>query len=163
MGQARAELRPISQLKGWDKNPRQIRNEDFERLVYQIKTLGVYKPLIIDEEGVVIGGNMRLAAFKKLGMNQVWVSVVKAPTDADKLAYALSDNDQTGYYLEQELAELANMAKLADQEQYKLNSKKSVSVEELLQGLSPDEESGGGQEPGLQTVICPHCGQEFEI
>lgn len=99
-------FRPLSSLHNWSKNPRSIKKNDFERLKKQIETLGQYKPLLITEDGTVLGGNMRLRAYKELGIDEVWVSVVNAPTEDRKLEYALSDNDRAGYYDDDLLANL---------------------------------------------------------
>ena len=100
------EYRKLSALKNWDKNPRSIKDKDYERLKTQIRDLGQYKPLLITEDGTVLGGNMRLRAYKELGIEDIWVSVVDAPTEEKKLEYALSDNDRAGYYDEDLLANL---------------------------------------------------------
>lgn len=92
------ETRNIDTLSNWDKNPRSIAKNDFERLKKQIKELGQYKPLLITNEGVVLGGNMRLRAYKELNITDVWVSVVEAKTEEEKIKYALSDNDRAGKY-----------------------------------------------------------------
>lgn len=86
----------IDDLKPWGKNPRTIAEREVAALTAQIKELGSYKPLIVDEEGTVLGGNARYLALCALGELRAWVSVVRATTDADKLFFALSDNDQVG-------------------------------------------------------------------
>lgn len=52
-----------------------------ERLKKQIQKLGQYKPLLITKDGTVLGGNMRLKAYQELGIENVWVNVVDAPTE----------------------------------------------------------------------------------
>src|SRR5690606_887797 len=106
MSEMTKEFRKISQLHLWEKNPRGIMTKDFDRLKRQIQKLGQYKPLLITEDGTVLGGNMRLRAYKDLGIEEIWVSVVKAETEAEKLEYALSDNDRAGYWEEDKLAEM---------------------------------------------------------
>lgn len=99
----------IDSVKLWDKNPRQIRPDDYERLKRQITRLGFYKPLIaIREDGnfVVLGGNMRLKALKEIGATDVELSVVDAPTLQKQIEFALSDNDQAGFYDTDLLSEL---------------------------------------------------------
>lgn len=96
----------IDKLRNWDKNPRSISDKGFERLKKQIQTLGMYKPLLVTEDGTVLGGNMRLRAYRELGIKDVWVSVVDAPTEEKKLEYALSDNDRAGFYDDDLLANL---------------------------------------------------------
>ena len=100
------EIRKINELTLWDKNPKSLTKVDFDRLKRQIKALGVYKPLIITKDGVVLGGNSRLRAYIDLGFKEVWVSVVDADTEKKKLEYALSDNDMVSLYEEEDLAEL---------------------------------------------------------
>jgi len=103
----RSETWHISKLKPWDKNPRDITPEDFERLKTQIRNLDQYKPVLVNEDGIVLGGNMRLRAFQDMNVEEVWVSVVHAPDEATMLKYALSDNDRAGYYLKDKLYELS--------------------------------------------------------
>lgn len=128
----------VTKLKNWDKNPRSIKADDFQRLKNQIKELGLYKPFIITEDGTVLGGNMRLRACKELGITKVPVTVVDAPTDELKLKYALSDNDRAGYYDEQQLAELILSipdVKLGD---YKVDLGKLTSIDDLLAQFGPE-------------------------
>lgn len=99
----------IKRLRCWDKNPRDIHKDDFDRLKNQIKRLGVYKPLVaVSQNGryVVLGGNMRLKALQDLGFKKVEVSVVKAPTEKKRIEYALSDNDRAGFYVGDQLEDL---------------------------------------------------------
>jgi DNA modification methylase len=87
---------PIEKLHEWDNNPRSITEKGFDRLKKQIYELDVYKPLLVSEDGTVLGGNMRLKAFREYGFKNITVSVVKADTEELKIKYALSDNDQVG-------------------------------------------------------------------
>lgn len=121
----------VSELHNWENNPREIKPEDFERLQQQIK-LGEYKPILVMPDGTVLGGNMRLKAFNKLGIKEVWVSVIsfeQQPNDKwmavvngdhmpaklydneehGMLEYALSDNDRAGYYIEEKVQELLRL------------------------------------------------------
>jgi hypothetical protein len=99
----------ISLLENWDKNPRGIKEKDFNRLKEQIKKLGVYKPLIAckeNEKYIILGGNMRLRAYRELGHKEVYITEVEAKTDKIKTEIALSDNDSVGYYEYDKLYEL---------------------------------------------------------
>jgi hypothetical protein len=137
----------IDQVKNWDKNPRGITKEEFERLVSQIKELskikGVenaqYKPLIVDQNLTVIGGNMRLRAYRSLGFEKVWVSQVECQNDQERLKIALSDNDQAGHTEADKLAELS--LPYADSlKDFKVNLSKSTSINELLDRYRPSPE-----------------------
>jgi hypothetical protein len=126
----------INQLHEWDKNPRTISKENFERLKNQIKELGEYKPLIITKDGTVLGGNMRLRAYRELGYKKVWVSIVEAETDEEKLKYALSDNDQLGEYQKDELIKLINNFPNLDLSNFTINLEESISLNLLKENLN---------------------------
>lgn len=178
----------IEKLINWSKNPRGIKKEDFERLKRQIIKLGMYKPLIIIADGTVIGGNMRLRAYKWLNenvfiweskdgtvnkvdlrghFNEVWVSIVEAPTEAEMIEYALSDNDPAGYNEEDKIAELilphAGKIELTS---YKLVLGEPKSIDDILNKFAPNQDGSTDEEqPRLdqredKIIICPECGHE---
>jgi len=139
MVEPRSEVREISSLKLWDKNPRGINKADFERLKRSIVKRKQYKPLLVTEDGIVLGGNMRLRAFQELGVEKVWVSVVHAPDDKTKLEYALSDNDRAGYYEDEKLAELILENDCIDLEEFKVDLADPLSLAEIKDRFAPDE------------------------
>lgn len=130
----------VAALSNWDKNPRAIKEADLDRLCKQIKKLGVYKPLLVTPEGIVLGGNMRLHALRKLKVDEVPCSIVHPKNDADRLAYALSDNDRAGYYEDQALAELVVKIKLPDQELFNIDIGHPVSLPDVMQYYGPGPE-----------------------
>ena len=145
---------PIDLVETWDKNPRNIKQKDFERLKEQIEKLGIYKPMICVEENgkfITLGGNMRLMACKKLGHTEVDISIVKAKTEAERIEIALSDNDRAGEYDDQTLAELIYNAKDGiDTHLFKIDVTRPISIEELLTHYGPKIE--GGQEDEVPTA-----------
>lgn len=140
---------PIDQVDVWDKNPRNIKKKDFERLKVQIEKLGIYKTMLCVKEGtkyITLGGNMRLRACRELGHTEVAISIVEAKTDAERLEYALSDNDRAGEYDDQTLAEMIYNAKDGiDTQLYKIDIARPISVEELLTHFGP-RMGGAGEE-----------------
>ena len=53
------EKRKLSDLKLLENNPRKIDDKDFEKLGEDIEEMGNFRPLIIDTENVILGGNQR--------------------------------------------------------------------------------------------------------
>ena len=170
------EYRKLSTLKNWDKNPRSIKDKDFERLKTQIRDLGQYKPLLITDDGIVLGGNMRLRAYKELGIEDIWVSVVDAKTEDEKLRYALSDNDRAGYYDEDLLANLIPDYPDFEWENYAvdlgepqtldklIDSFKEVEEDEVPEVSEVEPESKLGEVYQLGSWInCPKCGKRHHI
>jgi DNA modification methylase len=130
----------ISKLRNWDKNPRSIKSNKFQELKERIKKYGQFKPVITTLDGEVIGGNMRLRAMKDLGIQEIWVSVVEPKTNAEKIEIALADNEEMGYYQEDQLAELIseykNEIKL---ESFSIHLGDGVNLEDLLNKYQPEE------------------------
>ncbi len=133
---------PISQVEPWEKNPRNIRTADMERLKKQILKLGVYKPLVCYPDGdkyIVLGGNMRIRALKTLGLKDVDISVVHPKDEAAKIEYALSDNDRAGFYEEDKLAELVfPHAQEIELGEFHVDLASSVDLSKFVERYTPD-------------------------
>lgn len=98
----------IDSLQLWDRNPRSIKGDRFNELKERLKRQGQIKPLLVAKDGkTVIGGNMRLRAMKELGIEEVWISQTEAQTDKEIFDLALTDNEEFGYYEQEQVAELA--------------------------------------------------------
>jgi len=129
----------VLSLFNWKDNPRAIKQDRFEELKNRIKRHGQIKPLIITEEGEVLGGNMRLKAFQELGIEEAWVSVVHPKNEAEKIEIALTDNEEMGYYEDQALAELIDKYKDdIDLTKYSVHLSQPKSLDEILKEFSPD-------------------------
>lgn len=83
-------------------NPRTISERDFEKLKKSIKEfpkMMELRPIVIDEDGVILGGNMRYEAMKALGFETVpasWVKTAKELTEAQKREFVIKDNSGFG-------------------------------------------------------------------
>lgn len=154
---AKYELRQVEDLKTWDDNPRSITEEDFVRLQEHIRRLGMYKPLLINQNNIVLGGNMRLRAIKDLGITEVMCSVVLTDNKQQMIEYALSDNDQMGVTDEQKLAELVTLTPIK-QELFTVSVGKLKPVQTVLNSHSPADETTT-PDPNR----CRHCPQHCEM
>ena len=64
----------LNELKENSENPRFIRDEKFKKLVQSIKDfpkMMELRPIIIDNDNVILGGNMRFKALKELKYKEV--------------------------------------------------------------------------------------------
>lgn len=125
------EMWDIDKLTEWKDNPRKITDEGLERLKFQIKKLGQYKPLLITQNGEVLGGNMRLRAYKDLGIKDVWVSIVNPKSNDEKIEYALSDNDRVGQYDEDMLSKILPNYNI-DLSQFSVDLKDPVILKDFI-------------------------------
>jgi len=85
----------ISKVKGNPSNPRIIKNDKFKKLVKSIKEFPEMlklRPIVVDEDMMVLGGNMRLKASKEAGLSEVWIDVAEGLTDEQKKEFIVKDN-----------------------------------------------------------------------
>jgi DNA modification methylase len=91
----------VSKLKRNQKNPRQITGDKLEKLkasVASFQKMMVLRPIVVDENYTVLGGNMRLAAIKALGLKDIpdeWVTVATL-TEDEKREFVIKDNVSGG-------------------------------------------------------------------
>ena len=89
----------ISKVKGNPSNPRIIKNDKFKKLVTSIKEFPEMlklRPIVVDEDMIVLGGNMRLKASKDAGLKEVWIEVAEGLTEEQKKEFIVKDNVSFG-------------------------------------------------------------------
>lgn len=65
---------PIDTIRENPNNPRIIKEDKFRKLVKSLKEFPEMleaRPIVVDKENVVLGGNMRLKAAKEAGLSEV--------------------------------------------------------------------------------------------
>lgn len=88
----------LSTIKSNPNNPRVIKDDKFAKLVNSIKEFPAMmelRPMIVNADSVVLGGNMRLKALKELGYKDVpesWVKSAESLTDEEQRRFIIADN-----------------------------------------------------------------------
>tara|TARA_R100000781_G_C4081542_1_gene127922 strand:- start:1916 stop:2428 length:513 start_codon:yes stop_codon:yes gene_type:complete len=85
----------IKILKPNKNNPRVIRDNKFAKLVQSIidfPEMLELRPIVIDEENVILGGNMRYKACIEAGLKEVPVKVAEGLSEAQKKEFIVKDN-----------------------------------------------------------------------
>lgn len=88
----------LTTIKSNPNNPRVIRDEKFKKLVKSIEEfpkMMALRPMVVNEEMVVLGGNMRLKALKDLGYKEVpdeWIKSAKDLTEDEIRRFIIADN-----------------------------------------------------------------------
>lgn len=93
------QLINISELTVNPNNPRIIKDEKFDKLVQSIKEFPdmlKYRPIVVDENNVILGGNMRFKACKAAKLKQVPVMKASELTEAQKREFIIKDNVSGG-------------------------------------------------------------------
>lgn len=86
---------PISKVKANKGNPRFIRDEKFAKLVKSLREfpdMAKLRPIIVNAEMVVLGGNMRLKAMQELKWETVPVIVAENLTRQQQAEFVIKDN-----------------------------------------------------------------------
>lgn len=89
----------IDKVKENSSNPRFIKDHKFRKLVKSIKDFPEMlekRPIVVDEDYVVLGGNMRLKACKQAGLSEVHINVAKGWTEEQKQEFIIKDNSSFG-------------------------------------------------------------------
>ena len=85
----------ISEVKTNPKNPRLIKDDKFRKLVKSIQEFPQMlelRPIVVDENNIVLGGNMRLKACKEAGLKEVYIVKAENLTDLQKDEFIVKDN-----------------------------------------------------------------------
>lgn len=127
-------------------NPREITKEKAEDLAQFIRDYQSFKPLLVDfrpeKLGQVIGGNMRLEEYKKMGIDEVWIEPRLPESDADAFRMATLDNMAFGHYVEEKLrTEVHKYEEELGEEIEKLEAalKEPTNFEDLMKGQKPSK------------------------
>lgn len=95
----RVEKRQVADLKLWDKNPRTISKEAFEKLKNRIVQRGMHDVLKVDTDNTILSGNQRKQALVDLGVQEVWCLIPERDlTDQERDAVALESNKNDGQW-----------------------------------------------------------------
>ena len=95
----KTEIIPIKKVHLSPKNPRVIKDHKFRKLVQSIKEFPQMlqmRPIVVDEEMVVLGGNMRLRACLEAGLTEVPIIRATELTEQQKKEFVIKDNSSFG-------------------------------------------------------------------
>ena len=85
----------LSEIKSNPNNPRIIKDDKFRKLVKSIqefpKMLEI-RPIVVNADMIVLGGNMRLKACKEAGLKEVPVIFAHDLTDEEQKQFIIKDN-----------------------------------------------------------------------
>jgi hypothetical protein len=85
----------INSIKTNPKNPRLIKDDKFKKLVKSIQEFPQMlelRPIVVDENNIVLGGNMRLKACIEVGLKEVFIVKADDLTEQQKDEFIVKDN-----------------------------------------------------------------------
>lgn len=85
----------ISEIKPNPENPRIIKDDKFEKLTKSIKDFPKMlelRPIVVNSDMVVLGGNMRLRACQQAGLKEVPIVIANDLTEKEQREFIIKDN-----------------------------------------------------------------------
>jgi DNA modification methylase len=146
----------INEVKSNPNNPRIIKDDKFKKLVASIKELPQMlqlRPIVVNEDMVVLGGNMRLKACKEAGLKEIPIIKASELNEEQQRAFIIKDNVGFG---EWDWDALANEWDAEQLDEWGLDVPNFDGVE-----LDAVEDDFDAPEGGIETDIV--IGDLFEI
>jgi ParB-like chromosome segregation protein Spo0J len=95
----KTEIIKITEVKPNPNNPRVIKDDKFDKLVASIKEFPKMleiRPIVVNDDMIVLGGNMRLKACKEAGLKEVHVIKASELTEDEQRQFIIKDNVSGG-------------------------------------------------------------------
>ena len=146
----------INEVKSNPNNPRIIKDDKFKKLVASIKELPQMlelRPIVVNEDMIVLGGNMRLKACKEAGLKEIPIIKASELNEEQQRAFIIKDNVGFGEWDWDALANEWDAEQLAE---WGLDVPNFDGVE-----LDAVEDDFDAPEGGIETDIV--LGDLFEI
>ena len=148
----------LSEIKINPENPRTITEKD---MAYLVKSLQEFpdmmklREVVVDEDGMILGGNMRFQALQQIGEKECLVKIVKGLTPEQKREFIVKDNTQFGIFDYDILSSEWDSLPLIEW---------GLDIPKAWMEPPPEEENqdnSESEEP--QIIICPKCKHSFSV
>ena len=132
----------IKEIKPNSNNPRVIKDYKFKKLVRSIQNFPEMldlRPIVVNEDKVVLGGNMRLRACQEAGLEEVPIIIAKDLNEAKQKEFVVKDNLNYG---EWDWDMLANEFDLMELDTYGLDLNPTLfndKDEESIKGVTDEK------------------------
>src|ERR1700680_319192 len=166
------ELWEIERLTANPKNARKHSTEQIQELAASMSAFGFMSAVVADSDGIVLAGNARLQAARRLGLRRVPVIVADHLSESEKQAFAIADN-QIGLHASWDNETLRVQLELLRQEGMDLKltgfseQEFSALVDELEANTRLEDEDAAPEPPevavtegvvSLRLRVCPIYG-----
>ena len=140
----------LADLKLNPDNPPNIKPEKLDKLAQSIKDfpkMMLKRPIVYDENKIIIGGNMRYKAIEKLGMTEIpdeWTSDASDFTPEERKRFIMQDNAEMG---EHDWDVVSNLYEIADLESWGIDLPYDTEEKDM---------------DDTDKVECPVCGSKVD-
>ena len=151
----------ISEVKANPNNPRIIKDEKFRKLVDSIKSFPEMlqlRPIVVNDDMIVLGGNMRLKACKEAGMKTVPIIRASELSEDQQREFIIKDNVGFGDWDWDDLANNWEAEKLEewglDVPDFKVEPEAEEDDYEVPETITTDIVPGDLFEIGHHRLLC---------
>jgi DNA modification methylase len=145
----------INKIKLNPNNPRLIKDDKFAKLVQSIKDFPEMleiRPIVVNDDMIILGGNMRFKACKEAGLKEVSIIKVSGLSEEKQREFLIKDNVSGGEW---------DWQLLNDWDALELESWGLDLPAEFVTELEAEEDDFEAPEGGIETDIV--LGDLFEI
>jgi hypothetical protein len=149
----------IGEIKANPNNPRIIKDDKFKKLVKSIQEFPEMlklRPIVVNDDMVVLGGNMRLKACKEAGLKSIPIIKASLLTEEQQKEFIVKDN--VGYG-EWDWETIANEWDTKQLEEWGMDIIGFGDVEDLGEGFSLPE----GDKAPFQQMTFTLADQQAEV
>ena len=160
-------------------NPRIIKDADYKILYRSIKNfpaMMIARPIIIDENNMILGGNQRFEVCKDLGWKEVPIGKFTDWTEEQKQEFTIKDNTNVGQwdydilankFDQQQIIEWGMSVVTGWQQEYSpnfnpLTYSKDVTQEQI-EKRAQELAKTISRTILTKSIMCPNCDYEFEV
>jgi hypothetical protein len=127
----------LSDIRPNPNNPRVIKDDKFKKLVKSIQDFPQMlelRPIVVNDEMIVLGGNMRLKALEHLGIKETYIIKASDLTEKQEQEFIIKDNVGFG---EWDWDQLANEWDVEDLDEWGLDIS---GIDDRIDGIKDGEE-----------------------
>jgi ParB-like chromosome segregation protein Spo0J len=151
-----------NEIKVNPKNPRIIKDFNFKRLVQSVidfpEMLNL-RPIVVNKDMVILGGNMRFKACIEAGIKEVPVIIADNLTPEQENEFLIKDNVSGG---EWDWDILANVWNAEELENWGLNIPIFIEDEDIdFDNINSNEDRSSDKQS--KSVTCPECLHKFDV
>lgn len=150
----------LAQIKKNPDNPRTIKDNVFIKLVESLKSfpeMTQIRPIVINKEFMILGGNMRYEAAKEAGYKEIDVIIANNLTPEQEKEFIIKDNISGGDW---DFDMLANNWNIETLDKWGLYV---PQITEFGDNIEEFYEEGKKNIENIKTFVCEHCGKESRI
>ena len=132
----------IQEVRLNEENPRYIKDHKFEKLVKSIKEFPQMldlRPIVVNKDMIVLGGNMRLRACREAGLTEVPIIYADNLTEEQQKEFVIKDNSSFGEWDWDILANEWDTEQLID---WGMDIPDDWAVDEVLEAEEDNYEAG---------------------